>query len=218
MRAFEQARREGALAIELDVRSCAGGGVVVFHDDTLERMTGGRDRRRVADVTETELAATDLGGGATVPSLSTVLAWARAHGVAVNVEMKHEVPDRRQLARATALDVLASGADVLLSSFDPVLLALAAARAPAIPRALLTHHDQSLWADALQEAARPALVRALHIERTQVEPTSVARYRRRGLRVGCWTVNDPAEARELVRLGVASIITDHPGEVLRALK
>jgi glycerophosphoryl diester phosphodiesterase len=35
--------------------------------------------------------------------------------------------------------------------------------------------------------------------------------------VGVWTVNDPAEARELVRLGAASIITDSPGEMLRAL-
>jgi glycerophosphoryl diester phosphodiesterase len=214
---FAQARAQGARAIELDVRTCAGGGVVVFHDDTLARMTAGRDARRVSDVPEEELLRIDLGQGATIPSLREVLAWARREDVAVNVEMKHDVPRRRGLARETVAIVRASGADVLLSSFDPLLLALAAAHMPPAARALLTQRDQRRWADTLQEAMRPSLVAALHVERSQVQSAAVARYRRRGLRVGAWTVNDPAEAREFVRLGVASIITDHPGEILRAL-
>ena len=69
----------------------------------------------------------------------------------------------------------------------------------------------------MQDVARPWLVRALHLERTQAVADVVTRYRRRGLRVGAWTVNDPAEARELVRFGVGSIITDRPGEILRGL-
>jgi glycerophosphoryl diester phosphodiesterase len=215
--AFERARREGARAIELDIRTCAGGKAIVFHDETLGRMTGERDSRRVSDVRWEELRGLDLGGGASVPALSETLVWARGCGVAVNVEMKHDVPGRLELAREAARAVDASGADVLLSSFDPLLIGLAAALAPSLPRALLTHKSQARWADALQEAVRPPLLRALHVERTQVHAGTVARFRRRGLRVGVWTVNDPEEARELVRLGVGSIITDRPGDVLRAL-
>jgi glycerophosphoryl diester phosphodiesterase len=214
---FAQARTQGARAIELDVRTCSGGGVVVFHDDTLARMTHGRDSRRVSDVPKEELVGIDLGGGAAIPSLRAVLAWARREGVAVNVEMKHDVPRRRSLARDTVATVAASGADVLLSSFDPLLLALAAAYAPSAARALLTQTRQPRWASALQEVVRPPVVAALHIERTQARSDAIARYRARGLRVGVWTVNDPAEARELASLGAASIITDHPGEMLRAL-
>jgi glycerophosphoryl diester phosphodiesterase len=215
--AFERARREGARAIELDIRTCAGGEAIVFHDETLGRMTGDRDPRRVSDVRWEELRGLDLGGGASVPALSETLVWARGCGVAVNVEMKHDVPGRLELAREAARAAGASGADVLFSSFDPLLIALVAALAPSLPRALLTHESQARWADALQEAARPPFVRALHVERTQIRAGAVARFRRRGLRVGVWTVNDPEEARELVRLGVASIITDRPGDVLRAL-
>jgi glycerophosphoryl diester phosphodiesterase len=215
--AFAQARAQGARAVELDVRTCAGGGVVVFHDETLARMTHGRDARRVCDVPEEELLRVDLGHGATIPSLRDVLAWARGEGVAVNVEMKHDVPRRLQLARETVAIALASGADVVLSSFDPLLLGLAAAYGPSLARALLTQHEQRLWIDALQETIRPRLVAALHLERTQAQPALLARCRRRGLRVGVWTVNDPVEARELVRNGAASIITDRPGEILRAL-
>lgn len=217
MQAFERARAEGSRAIELDVRTCAGGEVVVFHDETLERMTGGRDTRRVSDVPVDELRSLDLGGGATIPTLTTVLGWARLHAVAVNVELKHEVPSRARLARSTVQAVKALGADVLLSSFDPLLLGLAGAMAPSLPRAWLTHSGQALWAHALQSTARSGLVRALHLERTQTDPRRLALYQRRGLRLGVWTVNDPEEARELVRLGVASIITDAPSAVRDAL-
>lgn len=216
--AFEQARGQGARAIELDVRTCAGGEVVVFHDVSLERMVGGGDTRRVCDVRLEELRAIDLGGGVRVPTLRETLAWARAHDVAVNVEMKHDVPDRLTLARATVRCVRDAGADVLLSSFDPTLLALAAAAMPRSRRALLVHRDQPLWAEALQRIARPPLVQALHLERTQTDPRFVEAALGRGLRLGVWTVNDPGEAVDLVAMGVASIITDRSGDVLNALR
>jgi glycerophosphoryl diester phosphodiesterase len=217
MRAFERARELGARAVELDVRTCASGDVVVFHDATLARMTGRRDARRVCDVPLEQLAGVDLGDGAGIPTLAGVLAWARLHGVGVNVEMKHDVPSRAVLARGTIREVRASCADVLLSSFDPWLLAMAAALSPSVPRALLTHAKQARWAGVLQTIARPPLVRALHLERVQADPRALARYARRGLRLGVWTVNDPREALELARRGVASIITDAPDVVLAGL-
>jgi glycerophosphoryl diester phosphodiesterase len=195
--AFERAREQGARAVELDVRRCASGELVVLHDATRETL--GELRRRG------------------VPTLSESLAWAHDHGVAVNVEMKHDPANRASLARAIVRAVRDSGADVLLSSFDPVLLAAAAASGPALPRALLVQSRQAAWADAAQALARPPLVDAIHLERTQTDPRVVARHRRRGLRVGVWTVNDPNEARDLARLGVSTIITDEPGRILAAL-
>jgi glycerophosphoryl diester phosphodiesterase len=217
LRAFERAYEQGARAIELDVRTCAGGDVVVFHDETLERMTAGHDRRRVQDVTWEQLAAVDLRDGGTIPTLADALAWAYTRGVAVNVEMKHDVRHRSSLARATVAVIRASGADVLLSSFDPLLLAMAAVSGPGIPRALLTHARQQRAADVLQELARPPFVRALHVERAQATAEVLARHRRRGLRIGVWTVNDPDDARQLVRLGAATIISDRPGDISLAL-
>jgi glycerophosphoryl diester phosphodiesterase len=216
--AFERARAEGARAIELDVRTCAEGIPVVFHDPTLARMTGNRYGRRVCDIRLEELQAIDLGDGVRVPTLSEVLGWARERDVAVNVELKHDVPERNTLARNALRAVRAQRADVLLSSFDPVLLAAALAFGPGIPRALLVHEGQSRWAGALQEVVRPPLVGSLHLERKQGQPRAIARYRRRRLRLGAWTVNDPREALDLVRLGVASIITDCPGAILGALR
>lgn len=192
--AFERARVQGACAVELDVRTW-GGRLIVLHDAP-----------RLGE---------DVPAGA--PSLAEVLAWARGNDIAVNVEMKHDVPSRTSLARATVRVVRDSGADVLLSSFDPLLLAIAAALAPGIPRALLVHSRQRRWADLLQARVRPPAVTSLHLERTQTDPRLVRSALRRGLRVGVWTVNDAREAADLVALGVATIITDRPGAILEAL-
>jgi glycerophosphoryl diester phosphodiesterase len=193
--AFEQARKQGARAVELDVRMHEGQ-LIVLHDPPDAPLARLRPE---------------------VPTLAEVLEWAAEHGVGVNVEMKHDVPSRLALARATVRAIQASEVDVLLSSFDPRLLTMAAALAPRIPRALLVHSAQGRWADAVQEAAVPPLVEALHLERTQTEPRAIARYLARGLRVGVWTVNDPSEARDLLALGVATIITDGPGRLLSHL-
>jgi glycerophosphoryl diester phosphodiesterase len=215
--AFERARGFGARAIELDVRTCAGGEAIVFHDETLDRMTGGRLRQRVRNESLATLRAVELAGGGRIPTLGEALEWARDRDVAVNVELKHDVPNRAVLVRGALRSVRAARADVCLSSFDPSLLAMAAALGPAVPRALLVHSDQARWERVLQEVARPPLVRALHLERTQTQPSALARYVRRGLRLGVWTVNDEGEARELVRQGVETIITDAPGAILAAL-
>jgi glycerophosphoryl diester phosphodiesterase len=127
--------------------------------------------------------------------------------------MKHDVPDRLGLVRSTARAVRATGADVLFSSFDPLLLSLAAVLAPDVPRALLVHSGQPLWADLVQRAARPPWAELVHLDRTQAHPAAIVRLLRRGLRVGVWTVNDPDEALQLVRLGATSIITDAPGVI-----
>lgn len=213
LEAFERACAQGASAIELDVRPCATGEVVVLHDRDLLRMTRSQDRRAIAEVPLAGLRAIDLGAGVRIPMLADVLAWARDRDVAVNVELKHDVPSRVVAARAVARVTRAGAADVLFSSFDPLLLAMIAALAPSTPRALLTHAGQPRWADVVEACMRPGLVSAIHLERAQLDARSALRCRRRRLRIGVWTVNDPDDAREVVSLGARSIISDEPGLV-----
>jgi glycerophosphoryl diester phosphodiesterase len=217
MAAFERARNVGARAVELDVRTCAGGDAVVFHDATLERMTGSRDRRPVSEVPRSELGQLDLGGGARVPSLAEVLAWARACQVAVNVELKHDVPSRLGLARAAVAAFQAQPADVLWSSFDPLLLAIVAVLFPVSRRAMLVESGGSAWADRLDWLGYRPFVTAVHSDARRPRERA-ARYAKRGLRWGVWTVNDPQEAKDLVALGARTVITDAPDRVLAALE
>jgi glycerophosphoryl diester phosphodiesterase len=215
--AFEQARRQGAHAVELDVRLCKSGEVVVLHDPTLARMTGGRETRAATELSWSELAGIDLANSfERVPRLSDVVRWAEAASCALNVEMKHDVPSRLVLARAVARDLSDAGTPLLVSSFDPLLLAAFRAHAPRTPSALLTDPKQS-YASLFHAAAHPWLITALHVERRQALPSRVERWRRRGLFVGVWTVNDPREASDLAHDGVDVLITDEPARILGAL-
>ncbi len=47
---------------------------------------------------------------------------------------------------------------------------------------------------------------------------SVAEAKSLGLKVGCWTVNDPAEMRQLIALGLDAICTDRPDILATVLK
>lgn len=219
MAAFELAAEQGADGIELDVRLAASGEVVVAHDPTLERVTGGADTRHVADLHPHELARVDVGGGQGIPRLTEVLAFARARRLRVNVELKRDVPHRMALVRATAR-LLRNLPDaprwILVSSFDPLMLGAFALLLPEIPRAFLFEDDdrwlRSGW------PAYPLRAAALHPPRTWTHPAMLRDFKARGLAINVWTVNDPDEARDLAALGVDGLITDVPDVVIPAVR
>lgn len=214
--AFEKARLAGARAVELDARTCADGQVVVFHDATLERMTADRDKRPVSDVPFAELERLDLGRGATIPSLAAVLDWARGHDMGVNVELKRDVCSRIALVREVTKVFHAHPADVLWSSFDPMLLGVLAALDVSYRRALLVESGRPAWARGLEGLVRPPLVSAIHLDAERAR-TSISACLNRGLRVGVWTINEPGEAIALIERGARTVITDAPDRVIAAL-
>lgn len=215
---FERAHREGAHAIETDVRLTASGEVVAFHDPTLARMTDDRDTRDVARLDGSALGAVRLKGSSEkIPRLSDVLDWAEGASSALNIEVKHDVPDRWALGRAVARQLSRTRVPLLVSSFDPFLLLAMGVLAPKVPRALLTHPGQR-YAPVLHALSHPRFLTALHVERREARPTAIQRWKRRGLRVGVWTVNDEYEALRLAALGVDVLITDEPGKIVAALR
>ena len=215
--AFERAADEAADAIELDVRTCKSGELVVIHDPTLARVTEHADVRSVGELGWDELRRVDIGQGQRVPLLVDVLELARGRRLSVNVEMKRDAPDRTAIVASTArtLDAWDPRHPVLVSSFDPFMLAglrLLCRR----PRALLMHRD-ARWHQRTSGFARPLGAVAVHLERTLASPATVRRWQRRGLLVNVWTVNDAVEARDLAAAGVDGIITDVPRRVREAL-
>jgi glycerophosphoryl diester phosphodiesterase len=216
--AFAAAADEGADAVELDVRVCRTGEVVVAHDPTLDRITDHADERAVADLPLADLARVPLPGGARVPSLAEVLAFARERRLPVNVEMKRDAPSRMAIVRALArlLAKWDPKHPVLVSSFDPAMLAALALLVPHVPRAVLVHRTK--WHEVHAATSLPVGAAAVHLDRTLTRPELLGALLRRKLVVNVWTVNDAAEARDLAALGVDGIITDAPGEMRAALE
>lgn len=217
MAAFELAAESGADGVELDVRLCRTGELVVCHDADLARVTRGADRRNVADLDRDDLARVDVGRGERVPLLSEVLAWAESRRLRVNVEMKRDVPSRRAVVDATAR--ILEGANlppIVVSSFDPWMLLHLGWRKPAALLGYLFASEQRFARSGILGGVLH--VGAVHPERTEVNGARVRAWRKRGRIVNVWTVNDAAEARALGALGVDAIITDAPrriGEVVR---
>jgi glycerophosphoryl diester phosphodiesterase len=212
MAAFELAARAGADGVELDVRLCGSGELVVCHDADLTRLTAGRDTRKVADLDHHELARVDVGDGQGVPLLSEVLAWAEPRRLRVNVEMKRDVPNRRAVVHETAR-LLESGAfpPVIVSSFDPWMLAYLSWRRPSLLLGLLFASDHKLTRSGWP--ASVLHVSAVHPERTEIDAARLRAWQKRGRIVNVWTVNEAAEARALAQMGVDAIITDAPGRI-----
>lgn len=145
--AFEAACRAG-FGIELDVQLSKDGHVVVFHDDTLVRMTG--DPRRVDEATLADLRALRLDGKAQIPTFEEVLACVRGR-VPLLVEIKN---GRRnsELCEKTAALLKQYGGAYLVESFNPLILRWLKQNAPEIIRGQLVgpkkdylKSDFSLW-------------------------------------------------------------------------
>jgi glycerophosphoryl diester phosphodiesterase len=222
--AFELSRREGASGVELDVRLVKTGEIVVLHDTTLARVTGGADRRVAEQLSWAEARNADIGRGERIPLLSDVLDWAAEHDQIVNVEVKSDVRRRRDLlSGVVALLGRHSYAPrgIVLSSFDPRFVWRLSRALPRLPSAFLFHTKSPIArAASLVGAATFTRMgaRAVHPEHVLVTEQRMAAWRSRAALVGVWTVNDESRARELSRLGVDYIISDRPGAVLSALR
>lgn len=218
MAAFERALAEGADGIELDVRRCGSGELVVFHDADLGRLSGGADLRPVQRVPFHELERLDLGENQRIPRLSEVLSWARGRRALVNVEVKGDGEPPLGLARSVqrALAGVPQGERYLqVSSFHPQVLGALRALGCPLLLGFLFHEGQQGWHPWV--LGRALGVGALHPERTMSFPGAIQRARAAEQIINVWTVNDEQEARDLSALGVDGLITDEPGRIRRAV-
>jgi glycerophosphoryl diester phosphodiesterase len=210
--AFVEARVLGADWVELDARASADGVLVVHHDAHLA------DGRAIVDLDAAELP----------PSVATLdEALDACAGMGVNVEIKNDRADPDhdpELVVASAVvarlvDRSTSdghGPDrLLVTSFDPAVVARAYALAPAIPVGQLVF-DTGPDARALVERVAVAGGAALNPWHPIVDADLVAEAHGHGLAVNAWTVDDPARMSELVGFGVDGIITNVP-DVARAV-
>jgi glycerophosphoryl diester phosphodiesterase len=198
VRAVREAVAAGADAVEVDVRRCGSGEVVVVHDATVDRVTDGTGT--VADHSRSELTALDvLDTDEGIPTLAEVVA-ALDDGVGLNVELKET-----GLAADTLAVISDHGGDVLLSSFEAD--ALREARdAGTASLALLFASDS----EGALDAARSLECRAVHPHREFCDASFVERCHGEEFAVNAWTVRSRDEARRLRAAGVDGLIADAP--------
>ena len=147
--AFRQAAQEG-YGIELDVQLSKDGKVVVFHDDTLDRVCG--VHARVDELTWEELRSLRLcGTEERIPLFSDVL---RSIGgaEALIVELKNG-PRNRELCKKTSALLNGYRGNVCIESFNPLIVAWFRLHAPYLVRGQLATSLSDYTRDGLPAAA-----------------------------------------------------------------
>lgn len=211
----------GFRAIEFDVMLARDGVPVVMHDPVLGRTVKGSGQ--VFDYDARELAAMDAGSwfaaahrDETVPLFVEFAGMCKAQGVWMNVEIKpapgFERATGTTVARTVAAmfaaelagDLEARRRAPLLSSFSQEALEAAMEAAPGVARACLFERLAPDWerrACAVEAVAVHASHRHLTLELARAVKAA-------GFGLFCYTVNDPARARELLDWGVDAFCTD----------
>lgn len=213
--AFEAAMRLGADGVELDVQYSSDGALVIIHNATLEKTSDGTGR--VTEHTLSELRALDAGSwfgatfaGTRIPTLDEAFGLMKGK-LLVNVELKVLNSLQSSLGADAVKVIRAHGmADqVVISSFNPFVLRQAKAAGPEIECALLVAHDMPGWT-RWGVTRRHSRAESLHPDFALVNAAYMTHARQLGLPVRVWTVDDEAEMRRLIALGVDAIITNVP--------
>ncbi|HEV8121477.1 MAG TPA: glycerophosphodiester phosphodiesterase family protein [Candidatus Polarisedimenticolia bacterium] len=219
--AFEAAIKDGADAIEFDVRRTLDGVPVVLHDATLDRSTTGRGP--LARTTLRELRRLDAGAwfdarfrGARVPTLAETLDLCRGRA-GLNVEMKLDglpggragrTAEAQALAQAVAGVVAQSRFDgyLVVSSFDRKALEAFRARSRKALLGLLVSRS----ARAVGAVDRRVKLHAVHPHRRLASARRLRALHRRGLLAYVWGVDDTETIARLARDGADGVMTDDP--------
>lgn len=124
-------------AIECDVHLSADGVPVVFHDDTLDRLTG--QKGFIHEKTAAEMAQMRIGGtGDHAPTLAEMLARVRGR-VPLVIELKGIPGKDDGLVAAVAKTLSGYEGEAAIMSFDHWLIRRFASDAPGVPGGLTAH-------------------------------------------------------------------------------
>jgi glycerophosphoryl diester phosphodiesterase len=227
--AFDYAVGLGVDAIEFDIRLSRDGVVVVHHDPTVDRTTGGSGT--IAKQSAADLAALDAGarftpdGGRTrpfagkgigVPTLEGLIQRYPSTPLLIEIKVAEAAPEALRLFRRHGCEdrVLVDSMDVAaLRPFRRTRVSIGAARRDVISLTLRS-------AVGLVPSSLPFA--ALCIPEHYGIPVPVERLTRaassRRIPTHVWTVNDTEDARRLWSNGVIGMISDDPARMLALRK
>ena len=216
---FEMAVEMGLDGVELDVRVCKTGELVIMHDDEVDKVTDGSGR--IEELSFDELRELDAGvkfpdrfKGEKIPTFEEVLEVMGGKMI-INIELKtRSIPDDGLEAKVIpVVEKMGLQDSVVMSSFNPFSVWRSMKLNPDLKAALLYADDQPIH---LRRAwgLRFMRVDGIHPKFPLVTEKLMKRARANGWFVNTWTVDDEETVTKMFELGVAIVITNHPRRML----
>ena len=205
---IDKALKLGVDGVEIDVFRCATGELVVFHDQTLEKLTNTTGFIEQLDLDS--IRKIEVLNGFSIPTLEEVLNLIDGQ-VILNIELKGTqtaIPTDSLLQRYF-LESPWTPDKILISSFNWEELGLFYQQNQKVPIAVLTEDDPL---DAIP-IAKALNAKAINPDYKSLTQKNISKIKAADLQIFTWTVNEPEDIASLIELGVDGIITDYPERV-----
>lgn len=196
----------GFKGVEFDVMLAGDRTPVIIHDETVDRTTDGHGE--VSKMSYAELSAFSINKTEKIPRYEDVVRLCRELGLWANVEIKpaqgHERATGEAVARMSRELWRGAPLGPLLSSFSIDALAAARSVAPELPRGYLVDGIPGDWRDTMKRLACVSL----HCNCKSLTEKLAFEIHAAGYSILLWTVNEPADAQRLLKMGADSLVTD----------
>lgn len=214
MLAFEKAVEAGCDEIEFDIQLTKDKVIVIFHDESVDRITDGAGYIR--DYTFDELRKLniiasfgDQHGFNTIPSLEEYLSWVKDENITTNIELKTGKYYYKEIEEKTVAMVKEYQLEdrVIFSSFNYLSLVCCKELAPNIKCGVLG------FKGGLGNAGyyvKKYNFEFYHPGIDDVTDELVEDCKAHGIELNVWTVNDEEDVKKLYDWGCRGVITDYP--------
>ncbi|MAW14888.1 MAG: glycerophosphodiester phosphodiesterase [Flavobacteriaceae bacterium] len=200
----------GVDGVEIDIFRCASGELVVFHDQTLEKLTNSSGYIEQLDLDS--IRKIEVLNEFTIPTLEEVLNLINGR-VLLNIELKGSntafLTDSLLQTYFKKETLLPD--KILISSFNWEELKVFYNLNKEVPIAVLTEDDPL---DAIP-IAKSLNAMAINPNFKLLTKDNIAKIKKAGLKIFTWTVNQPEQIDIMIDLGVDGIITDFPERVTK---
>ncbi|MFC6463613.1 glycerophosphodiester phosphodiesterase [Marinilactibacillus sp. GCM10026970] len=213
MLAFEKAVEAGADGIELDVQLTSDGEVVIFHDDTLERLTNGKGTLTEFTLSELQKLSVHSQKNAeiqdqNIPTLREYLSWVSNTGIVTNIELKTASGDPTGLEQKVLelLEQFDIKEKIIISSFYVENMIRVKQLESDVQTGLLT-------IDCSEKTIQKAVdigMDYFHPVASQLNETVIEQIHQFGLKINMWTINEESDLEKAEAAKLYGIITDYP--------
>lgn len=208
LESIQKAMDLGVDGVEIDVHICQTGELVVFHDFTLERLTGVTGE--IATKSLKELKTLNVNGQFRIPTLLEVLDLIDRKCM-LNIELKGQ-QTAYETCEIIQFYLETKGwrfDDFIMSSFDYNELQTVFNTNKNIPLAVLTESNMD---DALN-FAKTINAKAIHPDYQLLNQNKVNELQDLGYKVNTWTVNETNDIALVKSYGVDGVISDFPDRI-----